>query len=414
MLKIIRVAGLIDVLAGKCIPHAYVAVDGDVITAYGRQSDAPAPEPATQQVDVSDQYILPGLINCHVHLCKPSQGVPFFKTQTEAEARRFAIRNLALEQASGVTTVRDCGDLNGVLLGIRSSMTAKPVPRMVLCGPPLTVSHGHAHFLGGVSEGIRGLRDAVAKWIERGADFIKLIATGGGTPGTRPADASYTASEMAAAAASAHARGKTVSAHCRGIPGIDNALKARIDHIEHACFELPDGSLRFDQAHADAIADAGITVTPTIQLYRDVQSFLEKKQEREGLTNDERTQLARLPHTIDEKYKALRGFLRAGVRCVAGNDAGLPFTEFGRLWQEQAALVSGGMSSMQAIRAGTVTAAEALGLADRIGSIGVGKQADLLVVDGDPLADISALERVRMVMRAGRVVVDKTINPKVG
>jgi len=410
MRKIIRVAGLIDVLGGTLVPDAYVLVHGETVLAVGRQSDAPAPEPATEQLDFSDQHMLPGLINCHAHLCKPSRGVPFFKTQSKNEAVRFAFRNLALEQANGITTVRDCGDQEGVLLDIRPSALEKALPRMVLCGPPLTISQGHAHFLGGVAEGRRGVRDAAERWIGKGADFIKLIATGGGTPGTDPAAASYAAADMAGAVKIAHAYGKIVSAHCRGIPGIENAIKAGIDHIEHACFELPDGTLCFDQAIADEMAEAGITVTPTIQLYRDAQSFLEKKQEKEGLTDEERALLARLPQTIDEKYKALRGFLRAGVSIVAGNDAGLPYTGFGRLWQELAAMISGGMNAMQAICAATLTAAKALDLADHIGSIGVGKQADLFVVDGNPLADISALKKVRMVMQAGQVVSEKTVN----
>ena len=323
---------------------------------------------------------------------------------------QLALRNLALEQESGVTTVRDCGDLAGVLLQIRPATLEKPLPRMVLCGPPLTVSHGHAHFLGGVTEGGEGLREAVERWVGKGADFIKLIATGGGTPGTDPAIASYSTAEMADARQAAHACGKTVSAHCRGIPGIENAVKARIDHIEHACFELPDGTLRFDSAIADDIAAAGIFVTPTIQLYRDAQFFLENKQKSKGLVEGERIMLARLTHSIEEKYKALSGFLKAGVPCVAGNDAGLPHTGFGRLWQEMDAMISGGMSALQAIRAATLTAARALGLVDQIGSINIGKQADLLVVEGNPLTDITALEQVRMVMQAGQIVFEKTIN----
>ena len=409
MRSIFKVAGLIDVLDGKLIPDAYVAVDGDVVTAYGRQSEAAADEASSTCFNFPNQTILPGLINCHVHVCKPSNGVPFYHRQSRDEAMAYAARNLEQELQSGVTTIRDCGDLEGVLLDFRRSMPEKQIPRMVLCGPPLTVSQGHAHFLGGVSEGYLGLREAVNRWIDAGADFIKLIATGGGTPGTHPAYASYTAADMSVAVKAAHIYGKKVSAHCRGIPGIENAVDAGIDHIEHACFELPDGTLRFNTAVAEKIAEAGIYITPTIQLYRDVQSFLKCKQERVGLTDEEDTQLSGLTDTIHQKYTALRGFLKAGVPCVAGNDAGLPYTGFGCLWQELDAMVSGGMTTMQAIRAGTRTAADALGLADQVGSISLGKKADLLIIDGNPLADISALARVRMVMRAGQIVFEKPI-----
>ena len=404
MRSFITTAGLIDVDHGTIIPDAYVAVDGEQIMAWGRRLEATAPESFTKRLDFPDQYILPGLINCHVHLCMPSRGVPFYHQQSKDDALKNAVANLELELRSGVTTVRDCGDLDGVLLGLRRSMFNKPIPRLVLCGPPLTVSGGHAHFLGGVADGGDGLGAAVEEWIDAGVDFIKLIATGGGTPGTHPAYASYTAAEMSAATKTAHAHGKTVSAHCRGIPGIENAVNAHIDHIEHACFELPDGTLRFEEPLAGKIAEAGIYTTPTIQLYRDAQTFLECKRETKDLTDEENARLAALPRIINEKYKTLRGFLKAGVRCVAGNDAGLPYTGFGCLWQELDAMIAGGMTAIQAIMAATATASRALGMADRIGSIRKGKQADLLVVDGDPTTDISALARVRMVMQAGRVV----------
>jgi len=404
MRSIFKVAGLLDVLDGTLIPDAYVAVDGEKVAAFGLQSEMAAADVSSACFDFPNHTILPGLINCHVHLCKPSNGVPFYHRQSRDEARAYASRNLEQELQSGVTTIRDCGDLEGVLLDLRCSMPAKQRPRMVLCGPPLTVSQGHAHFLGGVSEGYQGLRKAVERWVGKGADFIKLIATGGGTPGTHPAYAAYSVADMSVVVKAAHACGKKVSAHCRGIPGIKNAIDAGIDHMEHACFELPDGTLRFDTAVAEKMAEAKIVVTPTIQLYRDAQCFLESKLESKGLTNAEHAQLAGLTQTIPQKYKALRGFIDAGVPCVAGNDAGLPYTGFGCLWQELDAMISGGMTTLQAIRAGTQTAAEALGMAAQIGSISVGKAADLLVVEGNPLADISTLKRVCMVMRAGQIV----------
>lgn len=400
----ITTAGLIDVDQGTIIPDAYVAVEGEKIVAFGHRSEAATPDLSTSRLDFPDQYILPDLINCHVHLCMPSKGVPFYHEQSKDEALKNAVANLELELQSGVTTMRDCGDLDGVLLDFRRSIFNKSIPRLVLCEPPLAASGGHAHFLGGVADGADGLQTAVEKWIGMGVDFIKLIATGGGTPGTHPGYASYPMADMSAAVKTAHAHGKTVSAHCRGIPGIENAVNAGIDHIEHACFELPDGTLRFDAPLAGRIAEAGIYITPTIQLYRDAQTFLEYKRETQGLTDEETTRLAALQQTIIGKYNALGGLIKAGVQCVAGNDAGLPYTGFGCLWQELDAMIAGGMTVIQAIAAATATAALSLGMADLIGSIRQGKQADLLLVDGDPTTDISALSRVRMVMQAGRIV----------
>jgi imidazolonepropionase-like amidohydrolase len=262
---------------------------------------------------------------------------------------------------------------------------AAPGPRLLLCGPPLTMTGGHAHFLGGVADGPAEIARAVRSRVHQGADFVKLIATGGGTPGTLPAWASYTVEEITAAVRAARDLGKSVSAHCRGIPGIRNAVAAGVAHIEHACFELPDGTLHFSSRLADQMATAGIYVTPTIQLFRDVQAFLEQQQ-REGrpLTPPEIQRLKLMPQTLEAKYQALEGFMAAGVQCVAGNDAGLPHTGFGRFWQELQAMTQGAMSPVQAIQAATLTAAKAIGLADTIGSLQPGKQADLVAVDGDP------------------------------
>jgi imidazolonepropionase-like amidohydrolase len=198
-----------------------------------------------------------------------------------------------------------------------------------------------------------------------------------------------------------------VTVHCRGIPGIVNALEAGVDQIEHACFERPDGSLRLKPELIRRMADSGTRVTPTIQLYRDALAHLQKKTASGQLNPTDRQRLKILPGVIESKLEALKEFLSAGVRVVAGNDAGLPYTGFGCLWQELDAMTSGGMTAMQAIAAATRSAARALGMEDRIGSIQPGKQADLVVVDGDPLKDISALSRVRLVMQAGRIVHEK-------
>ena len=180
-----------------------------------------------------------------------------------------------------------------------------------------------------------------------------------------------------------------------------------MDQIEHACFERPDGSLDFDPELARRMAHAGICVTPTIQLYRDAEVHLKKKAAAQGLNSTEQKRLAGLPAIIESKLKALREFMAAGVKVVAGNDAGLPYTGFGCLWQELDAMISGGMTAMQAIAAATRTAARSLGMEDQIGSIQPGKQADLLVVEGDPTTDISALSQVRLVMLAGRTMFQK-------
>ena len=409
MPTLLEAAAVVDVDMDRVIPDGYVLVDGQKIRSWGARVDLPPLPPDTAVLSFPQQTLIPGLINSHAHLCVPSGGQPFYLKQSDEMALLTAVRNMRRELLSGVTTVRDCGDQNGVLFALRKAVTRGILdgPRFILCGPPLTMTGGHAHFLGGVADGPAEIARAVGRRIIDGADFIKLIGTGGGTPGTHPAHASYSRKELAAAVSAAHRLDVPVTVHCRGIPGIVNALETGVDQIEHACFELPDGSLRFEPELAQRMAHAGTCVTPTIQLYRDALSHLQKKAAAEGLNPTEQQRLTLLPGVIESKLEALKGFLSAGVRVVAGNDAGLPYTGFGCLWQELDAMMSGGMTAMQAIAAATRTAARTIGLEDRIGSIQAGKQADLVVVDGDPLKDISSLSRIRMVMQAGRIVSEK-------
>ena len=409
MPTVLKAAAVLDVDNAQVIPDGYVLVDGEKIRSWGKRVDQPSLPPDTAVLSFPGQTLLPGLINCHAHLGMPSGGQPFYLEQSDETALLTAVRNMRTEQSAGITTVRDCGDQNGVLFALRQAVQQGILdgPRLILCGPPLTASGGHAHFLGGVADGPAEIARAVRRRVADGADFIKLIGTGGGTPGTQPDQASYTRDELAAAVAEAHRLDVPVTVHCRGIPGIINAIEAGVDQIEHACFELPDGSLRFDPKLARRMAQAGIFVTPTIQLYRDALAHLQKMAAAQGLDGPEHKRLAGLPAVIDAKQQALRGFLAAGLTVVAGNDAGLPYTGFGCLWQELDAMMSGGLTAMQAITAATAAAARVLRMQDRIGSIQPGKQADLLVVDGNPTEDISALSRVRLVMQAGRIVFKK-------
>ncbi|MEE4262998.1 MAG: amidohydrolase family protein [Desulfobacteraceae bacterium] len=409
MPTVLKAAAVLDMDNGQVIADGYVLVDGEKIESWGHRVDLPPLPPDTAVLSFPQQTLLPGLINSHAHLCLPSGGQPFYLEQSNEMALLTAVRNIRLEQSAGITTVRDCGDQNGVLLALRQAINRGILdgPRLLLCGPPLTMSGGHAHFLGGVADGPAEIARTVRRRVADGADFIKLIGTGGGTPGTQPDQASYTRDELAAAVAEAHRLDVPVTVHCRGIPGIANAIEAGVDQIEHACFELPDGTLSFDRKLADRMAQAGIGVTPTIQLYRDAHAHLQKKAATGELDETERQYLKILPGVIESKRQALRGFLEAGVNVVAGNDAGLPYTGFGCLWQELDVMMSGGMNAVQAIAAATVSAARMLGLEDQIGSIQPGKQADLLVVDGNPIEDMAALSRVRLVMQAGRIVFNK-------
>lgn len=407
MPKLIKAKGLVDVDQETILPQAFVLVEGDKISTVGSQKDLGGGEALGEVIDLSDKYVLPGLINSHAHLCMPADKTPLttLSTKTNEILLLTAACNAHKALMSGVTTIRDCGDRDGLIFQLRRAIEKGLAegPRIILSGPIITMTGGHAHQEGREVDGVEEMVKAVRQSFKEGADFIKVMATGGGTPGTYPEFASFSVPELSAAVETAHRIGKTVAAHCRGIPGICNAIEARIDHIEHACFELPEFVLQFDPAIADRIAASGIYVTPTIQLYRDMVNELIEKQEKAPLSKEEKKELDYLSLCVDEKLRSLQGMLDAGVVCVAGDDAGLPLTPFDRFWLELDAMVAGGMNAMQAMVAATKTAATAMARQDDIGSITVGKQADIIAVESDPCQDITTLANPSFIMCAGRI-----------
>ena len=406
MQKVIQAKGLVDVNKEIVIFNPVVTIENDKIVAIDSEGNFPEIHPETEILDFPDNYVLPGLINSHAHACFLSEGKSIEEQLhlPDEIMALIAAKNVRLELMSGVTTLRDCGGPGEVMFALRKAIEMGIIegPRLFLSGRYLTMTGGHGGFKNGV-DGPDDVTRAVRQIFKEGADFIKIMATGGGTPGTYPGYASYSIPEIKAATETAHRIGKTVAAHCRGIPGIKNVIEGGVDHIEHACFELPDGRLKFDPKLAEEIAAKGIYVTPTIQLYRDLVEAYTKKKDEGNVPPAKEKDLELMSLALDEKLRSLKGLLDAGVKCLVGNDAGLPYTGFGRLWQELSIMVEGGMSPMQAIVAATKKAAESIGWFDEIGSLEIGKQADLIIVNEDPTVNISTFSKVAFVMKAGKI-----------
>lgn len=406
--KIIKAKGLVDVEKEIVLPDPFVIVEEDLITKIGQLSEMPAIDPESEILDLNGKFILPGLINCHAHISWPGAGISMsdhIKSPYEIIVLGAA-HNARTELYSGVTTVRDCGGPGTLVQGIDEAVKQGKIegPRIYHCGSMLTTTDGHAYDIGVVTDGPGEIVKAVRGQLKLGADFIKLMATGGSTTGTHPGLASYSVTELRAAVETAHQYDKSVATHCRGIPGIRNSIDAGVDFIEHACFELPDGRLEFDPKLADDIAAAGAIVVPTIRLYKDhVINLQDKKKKNKDWTPEDEKMLELMPRSLKEKIRSLEGLIKAGVTCLAGNDAGLPNTGFGLLWQELEIMTDGGMTAMQAIISATKQAALALGLDDEIGSIKEGKQADIIAVEEDPTKQITHLRNVTFIMKAGRI-----------
>lgn len=343
----------------------------------------------------ADVCLLPGLVDCHAHLCFDASEDPIAAITTISDDQLLAdIRERTRRMLNaGITTVRDLGDRNYITLRFRDDIADTPeiAPELVLAGPPITTPGGHCYFLGGETAGIPALRAAVAERAERGCDVIKVMASGGNmTEGSGPARAQYTEAELAAVVDEAHRLGLPVAAHAHAAAAIRNAVDAGVDGLEHVTFMTEDGA-HVDPELLATIAARRIFVDPTLS----------------SSVRIEDVPLDKFPPELRRRapliLAAFRQLGQAGVVVAAGSDCGItpakqhdvfPYTA-GELVERM------GMTPEAALRSMTSVAAAACGLAKRKGRIAVGADADLLAVHGNPVADPRRLHDVAAVFRAG-------------
>jgi len=337
-------------------------------------------------LDLREYTVLPGLINMHTHTVLPGDGTPFAQWMALPDELLLlqAHTNALTALHSGVTTIRDCGGKGILMFRLREAIRRGiiPGPRFVLSGRPLTITGGHCRYFGGEVDGADGMRHAARQLLHEGADFIKIMAAGGGTVGTYSQYPAFDVEEMRAAIHEAHKIGKRAACHCIARDSIANALDAGTDHIEHCSFMAPDTTQQYDEQLARRIAAQGVYVTPTLQVMR---------RGRMGEGN----------------IAVIRGLHELGVPLVAGNDAGWLSTGFGDFYRELQCLAECGVPPLEAIHAATGRAAEACQLGGVVGTVAPGCVADLLVVAGDPTTDLGVLAHPLMVMQGGHPVVDR-------
>jgi imidazolonepropionase-like amidohydrolase len=380
------------------VPGATVHIDRGVITAIAGPNDLPA---GAEVLDWSGQTVLPGLIDCHVHLVFSAGANPLRDVLAEDDRALLlrAAQNARQALAAGITTVRDLGGRGGVTLTLRDAIAAGlvPGPRVLAAGAPLTITGGHCHFLGLEADTAEEVRKAARWQLKVGADCLKLMATGGRmTPGTNVRQPQYGVEELRAAVAEARRAEKTIAAHAIGTPGIRNAVAAGVDTIEHCSWVGPQAGLEFDERVAAEMPERGVYVDPTL-----IPVKIAASGDPALLTPAQRENVAIRTEVLGYH----RRMLALGVQFIAGTDAGVARTPFDILPLELQLLVEEiGLTPVEAIHAATGRAAKAIGIGAQVGTIEPGRRADLLVVDGDPSADITVLQRPGVVLQAGRVV----------
>ena len=400
-LKIVAVkaARLIDGLGGAPISNAVVLIENDRISAVGAGLSVP---PGAQVIDLGGATVLPGFIDCHTHVTgQPGDNFyeDLFKRSPIDEAvtaHIYAKRTLE----AGFTTIRDVGSEEFVDVALKKAINHGdiPGPRMLVAGLALSATGGHGDLNGyspylsfktfsGVADGIDAIRKLIRTDVRQGADVIKVLATAGvlseedseGAP-------QYSQEELDTVVQEANMWERRVAAHAHGAEGIKRAIRAGVNSVEHASF-IDDEGIRLAKEKGTFLV---------MDIYND--DYIMTEYARRGYPQAILENEKRVGRTQRENF---RKAWKAGVKMAFGTDAGVyPHGDNARQF---AKMVEWGMTPMEAIRAATGSAAELLGWGDRIGTLQKGRFADLIAVNGDPLADITILQKVQFVMKGGVV-----------
>jgi len=382
--------------AGAVLDHATVLIRGSKITAVGPSRQIGTPKGAVR-IDGRGMTLMPGLIDCHVHLCLGGEPdvVQAVESETPAYLLLKSARHARMTLEAGVTTVRDVGSCDHSIFALKRAIDAgvMPGPRIVGAGLALCMIGGHGRFIGQEVEGVAQVRQAVAAQVAAGADVVKVIATGGVlTPGTSPDEAQMTLEELGAAVDEAKRRGRKVAAHAHGVSGMANAIQAGVHSIEH-------GTLMNEEA-ADLFAQYGVYMVPTLSALATTAA----SRRGCGIPDSALDKAKALTKRHQSSFKLAH---RRGLLIAMGTDAGTPFNFHGDNAQELDRMAALGMSPMEAIMASTSAAARLIGIQKQVGTIARGKTADLLIIDGNPLRTIELLRdrsRIMGVMQGGKFV----------
>jgi len=402
----LRADRLFDGSGSPPMRAASLLIEDGTISSIGSQSDVRVPDGAIATVlDYGDATILPGLVDAHTHMMSPGDGTSGDDVAKDDDDMLLlrAAKNARHALHSGVTTARENGAIHRVGFSLKEGIRRGLVsgPEMVISGRPLTMTGGHMWYCGSEADGEAAVRHEVRSLIKEGADFIKIMATGGSTQTSFANLPSYTVGELRAAHEEAHRFGRLTAAHCTNAAGVANALGAGIDMIIHCIFEDEFGRYGWRQDLADQLAAAGSWVNPTLHVRRAGIESMEAKMRKLGSTAVQSHALDAARRSLEHSMEATGRLAKMGVHVTAGSDS--PWIHYapGLFVHEIELLAESGLSNAEAIVSATSGAAASVGMGERAGTLAVGRAADIVVVDGDPLEDLGRLWQVRDVFKGG-------------
>jgi imidazolonepropionase-like amidohydrolase len=389
---VIRDVAVFDAEGATLRPGLAVRIENGTIVALGGD----VPSDGARIIEGMGRTLLPGLMDAHVHLTfRADPNEPFGLTETAATYVLRAAANARATLAAGFTTVRDLAAPYAINCDLAKAIDAGLVegPRVIAAGRNITMTGGHGWTMGREADGADEVRKAVREQLKAGARVLKFMASGGVmTPGVDPRSPQLGPEELAAGIEEAHKAGVKTASHAQSAQGIRNVVLAGVDSVEHGIY-LEDDVI-------DEMVRRGTFFSATLAAPLNIIKL--------GLA------AGVAPHAVQKSemvsathIESFRRAVKAGVRLVMGTDAGTPGNRHGENAQELRLMVEGGVTPAQAIVAATANAAELLGIAGETGRVTTGLAADLLLVDGDPLSDITLLqlpERLHGVFKAGRLV----------
>ena len=405
--KLIKAGRLIDSRGGPPIENGAVLVQGSKIRDAGPANQVAPPEGAKVEVfDYPDKTVMPGMVDCHTHHNGFGDGRfgDDLATLPDEVLTLQSARNARASLFTGVTSIRENGPKNFTMFRLRDAINQGITigPRMVLCGRAVAIIGGHMGYFGSEVTGPTEARAMTRQLIKEGADYIKITATGGSTKTSFPMLPSFNVDELRAITGEAHKFGKLTATHCTSTQGIVNSLDAEVDMIIHCNFRDSDGTYNFRADVAERMGQQGTYVNPTLHVGRSTFWELQRKQQSQELLADQRYSLDDSLRGFETRIEHCGRMMEMGLKVITGSDSSWGDYQLGNAVYETECLVMAGYSPMQGVLSVTSEAAKALGVDDEVGTLEPGKEADIIVVDGNPAERITDLWNVEEVFLAGQ------------